>query len=91
MLKVQEEMKDTTETLGLPDIPEGTMARVRQLPSDQHLSSRLRELGIYENTTLRFVGHSYGSILFDVHRSRFGLSKAAAQSVLVSIDSEAGQ
>jgi len=76
------------ETISLPDVPIGRFARIRSLPSDQTLSSRLRELGIYENALLRFVGDSYGSIVFDVDRSRFGLSKTAAQFVLVSVDKQ---
>ncbi len=78
--------KTVHETISLPDVPIGKFARVRSLPPDQILSSRLRELGIHENALLRFVGDSYGSIVFEVARSRFGLSKVAARRVLVSVD-----
>jgi Fe2+ transport system protein FeoA len=73
-------------TIGLAEVPVGGTARVRSLPQNSSLSIRLREMGIYENSLLRLLGDSYGSIVFEVNHSRFGIGKTAAQSVIVSLD-----
>jgi Fe2+ transport system protein FeoA len=85
MFKMQEEV-EKDNTVRLPDVPVGASARVRSLPRNPVLSTRLRELGIYEDTLLRLLGDSYGSVVLEVNQSRFGLSKHAARSVLVSFD-----
>ena len=74
------------DTVSLHEVPVGGFARVRSLPQNHALSTRLRELGVYENSLLRLLGDSFGSVVFEVNQSRFGLSKHAAQAVLVSLD-----
>jgi Fe2+ transport system protein FeoA len=82
---MQEEVNET-EMIGLHEVTVGDYARVRSLPENQALSTRLRELGICENSVLRLLNHSYGSIVFEVNQSRFGMSKNTARSVLVSFE-----
>jgi Fe2+ transport system protein FeoA len=77
-------MKDDA-TMRLIDVPVGTRVRIRHLSSRPEVSTRLRELGLCENATVRCVMKGYGNIICDVYHTRVGLDSGLAHRIHVSV------
>lgn len=76
-------MEKQTDIL-LTDVPVGTRVRIRRLALQPEMTTRLRELGFSEDSIIRPLTQSNGSIVCEVHNSRIGLNHAVARSILVS-------
>jgi len=69
----------------LIDVPVGTRVRIRHLSSRPEVSTRLRELGLCENATVRCVMKGFGNIICDVYHTRVGLDIGLARRIHVSV------
>lgn len=68
----------------LMDAPVGVLVRIRQLNSHPDLCSRLREMGLCENTVIRTLHKGSGTIICEVCNTRLGLNEMIARSIVVS-------
>jgi len=69
----------------LIDVPIGTRVRIRRLASRPEISTRLRELGFFEDAIVRCVMKGYGNIICEVHNTRVGLDSGLARGIHVSV------
>ena len=67
----------------LPDMPQGTFARVHRIDGENTACQRLRELGFCEEAEIQVL-KSDGSVLCQVCGSRVGLSRQVAGAVQVA-------
>lgn len=68
----------------LIDAPVGALVRIRRLNSHPELCSRLRELGLSENTVIRTITKGSGNIICEVYNTRLGLNEMLARAIVVS-------
>ncbi|MDF1752785.1 MAG: FeoA family protein [Verrucomicrobiales bacterium] len=66
----------------LPTLKRGCRGRVVAINGDTPTQTRLRELGLYEESEIRVL-HVNGSVMCQVNDSRFGIDCQTARSVLV--------
>jgi Fe2+ transport system protein FeoA len=73
----------------LADAPVGRDVRIRFLRHPRpDISTRLRELGIYENAVIRCVLRGNGNIICEVRNMRIGLDSRLAGSIMVTASEE---
>lgn len=68
----------------LSDAPLGRHLRVKHLGLQPELSTRLREMGICEESSIRCVMRSHGGIICEVFSTRIALNGHLAGSIVVS-------
>lgn len=68
----------------LSDATIGTRVCVKELGSQPHVCSRLRELGFCENAVVRCISKNDVSLICEVCNTRIGLNAAIADSIFVS-------
>jgi Fe2+ transport system protein FeoA len=73
-----------TTLIPLIDAPVGALVRISRLNSHPELCSRLRELGLSENTIIRTITKGSGNIICEVYNTRLGLNEMLARSIVVS-------
>lgn len=76
-------MEKQTCTL-LTEVPIGQRVRINQLGLHPEVTTRLRELGFCEDTVIRPITRSNGSLVCEVRNSRIGINHAVARSITVS-------
>ena len=77
------EIEKTQQTaVCLPSMKRGATGTVVGLSGDVSTQNRLRELGFCENSEVKVL-HVNGSVMCQVHDSRFGIDRAIAENVLV--------
>jgi Fe2+ transport system protein FeoA len=69
----------------LVDAPVGLRLRIRQV---QHthpgISTRLREMGFYEDAIVRCLMKGHGNMICEIQNSRVGLDNNLARTIVVS-------
>ena len=68
----------------LRDAPLGRHLRVKHLDLEPELGTRLREMGICEESSITCVRRSHGGVICEVLSSRIGLNGHLAGSIVVS-------
>ncbi len=81
-MRLHRSSKTTTDATPLLKWPCGIAARVLRLEGDDEFKNRLRELGLCESAQVSVLQVN-GSVLCQVQSSRFGLSRSAAEAVIV--------
>ena len=74
--------RDSAEATPLQKWPKGLIGRVLRLEGDEDFKNRLREMGLCESAEVSVLQVN-GSVLCQVQGSRFGLSRSAAEAVLI--------
>lgn len=70
--------------IALSDAPLGRRLRVRHLGTHPELSSRLREMGFFENAVIRCITKGDGTIICEVCNTRVGMNNRVARTIIVS-------
>jgi len=69
----------------LVDAPIGMRVRIRQLRhSHPEMSSRLRDLGFYEDAVVCCILKGNGNMICEIQNSRIGLDNNLARTIVVS-------
>ena len=68
----------------LREIPVGRRARIRHLHAEARVSTRLRELGFYEDAIVRCVMKSHGNIICEIYNTRIGINNHLANDIVVT-------
>ncbi len=73
----------------LEDVPIGREVTIRRLgPVAQSVSTRMRELGICENATIRPLLRANGNMICIVKNMRIGIDGSLARAITVDLQGE---
>ena len=77
------------ELCPLNQIKAGTSVRIKQLATSPDMTSRLRELGFYEEQQIKLISR-HANLICQVCNARLGISPELAEAILVEPIAPAG-
>jgi len=68
----------------LSDTPAGSSVRIRHVHSRPEISTRLREMGFYEDVIVRCITRTHGNLICEILNTRIGIDGDLANGIIVS-------
>lgn len=75
---------DRNRSIPLSEAPLGRKMLIRALRTTPDLSTRLREMGLFENAVVRCVARGHAAVICEVSDTRLGLNDHVADTIHVA-------